>query len=325
MIILRINNADLPSGWTHDSTDWQISETEDFSDILVESLNDEENLTTIIFNNKLDLGKEYYGRARMLLSKGFTEWSNIDVFTPKDVDEVTMLMDIPSVITTPTLTTNYDKNSHPTALFKINVENGFSTLGNATHESTTWIVSDMLGNVLWSSIDDKVNLVHVVLPFILPTDKVYHIHAMLKGTNGDNSQIGTITLYPSNDTGNPLNRIIYRQVTDGDLEIEHPYVEGLDLIEYEVYNDDINMVTDDTVESFFTLEETVFDVIFPSILRMRTTVNDIPNEWTTILIFTVENIENRTGGNIPYPFDVDAEIVEFPLPFPIKFNKVEEN
>lgn len=35
--------------------------------------------------------------------------------------------------------------THPSTYFKVYVTNGFSTLGNATHESTTWIIEDIAG------------------------------------------------------------------------------------------------------------------------------------------------------------------------------------
>ena len=48
MVVLRINNTDLPTGWTHEFTDWQISTSEDFSNIILSSMNDDVNLYTLI-------------------------------------------------------------------------------------------------------------------------------------------------------------------------------------------------------------------------------------------------------------------------------------
>lgn len=321
MAVLRINNADLPSGYTHDFTDWQISTTVDFSNIIARSDEDPINLTTIFFNIELELGKDYYGRARMRLNTGWTEWSNVKVFTPKDVDESNLIMDIPSVITAPTLKTKFDLNSHPSTMFKIEAINGFNTLGNAKHESTSWIIEDSTGKPVWTSLDDRENLLSLDVDIDLPLHNVYHIHASFKGSNGDASQFGTVTLFTSDDINYQLFRKMFRIEGDPDLEVVHPFINGLDDIEWELYSD--GMLTDSglTVDPFFTIGRTLLDTDTVDILKLRTKVNSIVNEWTYIYIITEKSgVEQNTGDNIPYLNGaVDDGFVSFPLRLPHKF------
>lgn len=321
MVVLRINNTDLPTGWTHSATDWQISTSENFSNILVSSMNDSENLTAIVFNNNLELGVNYYGRARMLLNTGFTEWSNIDVFTPKDIDEVTLLMDIPSIITTPTLVSNFDLNSHPSKFFTITIDNGFNTLGNATHESTSWIIEDDTGKPIWASFDDKVNLLSLTVNVNLELNKVYRIHASIKGTNGDSSQYGTISFYTSDSKDFLLTRYLYRNDLTIDLDIIHPYIVGLDYLEYVLYKNEMPAITQSIVDNFFTIDKTELSNDKIDILKIRTEVNGKFGDWNYIYIIPVtDEIKENTGNNIPYLYGNSTEgFVSFPLRFPHKF------
>lgn len=322
MVVLRINNTDLPTGWSHTATDWQISTSVNFSNILVSSMNDSVNLTTIVFNNNLELGVKYYGRARMLLNTGFTEWSNIDVFTPKDIDEVSLLMDIPSIITAPTLRSKYDLNAHPSKHFTIYVNNGFSTLGNATHESTSWIIEDDTGKPIWSSFNDKENLLSLTITGNLALNKVYRIHASLHGTNGDSSQYGTITFYTSDSSNFLINRYIYRDILDTDLYIEHPYIVGLDYLEYELFSKEIKVHTDKIIDNFFTIDKGLLSTNSIDLIKVRTEVNGVYGDWSYIYIIpnTGNIAKENTGTNIPYLYgDKDDGFISFPLRFPHKF------
>ena len=321
MVVLRINNTDLPTGWIHSATDWQISTSENFSNILVSSMNDDKNLTTIVFNNNLELGVKYYGRARMLLNTGFTEWSNIDVFTPKDIDEVALLMDIPSIITTPTLRSKFDLNSHPSRFFTVTIDNGFNTLGNATHESTSWIIEDDTGKPIWASFDDKENLLSLLVNVKLELNKVYRIHASIKGTNGDSSQYGTMTFFTSDSKEFLLTRFLYRNDLTVDLDIVHPYIVGLDFLEYEIYIDETLVYENTIVDNFFTINKEYLDDTKVTILKIRTEVNTKFGDWNYIYIIPVNNdIKENTGTNIPYLYgNNDEGFVSFPLRFPHKF------
>lgn len=321
MVVLRINNTDLPTGWTHSATDWQVSTSENFSSILISSMNDSENLTTKVFSNNLELGVKYYGRARMLLNTGFTEWSNIDVFTPKDIDEVALLMDIPSIITTPTLKSNFDLNSHPSKFFTITIDNGFNTLGNATHESTSWIIEDDTGKPIWASFDDKENLLSLTSNVNLELNKVYRIHASIKGTNGDSSQYGTITFFTSDSKDFLLNRYLYRNDLTIDLDIIHPYIVGLDYLEYEVYKDETLVYNNSIIDNFFTIDKTYLSNDKINILKVRTEVNGKFGDWSYIYIIPV-NTDGKinTGTNIPYSYGIENDgFVSFPLRLPYKF------
>ena len=142
MVTLRIVNLDLGPSVTHKATDWDVATDPLFKDIILTSREDDKNLTFISFNETLDPTKKYYARARALLSTGYTAWGNIDVFTPYDINDIEIDIERPSLVTAPIITTNFDPNHHPLALFSINFT-GFSTTTSATLESTSVIIKDI--------------------------------------------------------------------------------------------------------------------------------------------------------------------------------------
>ena len=305
MVVLRINNTDLPTGWTHEFTDWQISTSEDFSNIILSSMNDSVNLYTLILNENLEFGVTYYARARMLLNTGFTEWSNIDIFSPKDIDETSLLMDIPSIITAPTLMTKYDKNAHPSTYFKVYITNGFSTLGNATHESTTWVIEDIAGKPIWASIDDKENLLELDINFKLPLNNFYRVHASLKGTNGDISQFGTVTFYASDDKLFLISRYIYRYDLNIDVDIIHPFIVGLDYMEYEVYSDGNIIHTDKIIDEFFTIDHNILDDDKINLVKIRTEVNTKYRDYSYIFIVPYGHKDRNENDYRGFPLKLE--------------------
>lgn len=299
MVFLRINNVDLPVNWTHDATDWQISTKIDFSEILAESLNDTVNLTTRIFNNELELGTKYYARARMVFNNMFTEWCNIDVFTPEDVDETTLNLDIPSIITTPTLYTEYEVNSNPSSNFLIKSKELFSTSGNATHESTTWLIEDIYGKPLLHITDDKDNLTELLVEHILPVNNFYKLSASFKGSNGDISQFGSTVIYISNNDIIDYSRVSIVK-TNVDHEVILNNLDGLDILEWKLYKDDTVIDSGDTIEDFFTIAGTNFINGVRYNLGIKIELNSKEYEWSYFYLICLDNLEERSGNNTPY-------------------------
>ena len=191
MIISRITDLDLPAGVTHVATDWQIADDLLFSNIVVESNYDKTNLTYIVFPDKLDPEVKYYGRARVLLSTGYTEWGNIDVFIPKDINEITVDYDFPSLVSLPVISTDSDLNNHKPTMFTITASN-YGVVGTGTHTATTWLVTDINDNIVWSSIYDINNIDTIdFTKRILKENEIYKIKVMFHSSSNDTSQIAT--------------------------------------------------------------------------------------------------------------------------------------
>lgn len=216
MVIMKID-LNLEEGVDHLCTDWQVSETIDFKSIVLESLKDDESLKSKVFSYSLDPTKTYYGRARVLLTTGWTVWGNVDIFTTDQKDGLDTLADLPSRISVPRIETrsNYmdgstllDVNKHPLALFDI-VAEGFKVIGNATHYATSWIIEDVDGIVQWSSLTNSIYKDHIgVSDILLKENAVYRIKVLFHGSNNDISPVATYTIRTSNSSDIHLNTYI---------------------------------------------------------------------------------------------------------------------
>lgn len=192
--VLRIQALKLLDATKHLATDWQISRTVSFNDIVCESIQDEDNLISITFPNVLNPNIKYYGRARALLDTGYTVWGNLHVFIPTAINDLDESIDLPSPVGIPIISTDSFANDHSATLFNINVS-GYMVLGSADHLATTWIIEKLDGTPVWMSADDEVNRVSIfVNNIILENEKCYRIKAMFTTTSGDTSQISTKTI-----------------------------------------------------------------------------------------------------------------------------------
>ena len=223
MVVIRITDLDLPEGVVHEATDWEVATDLLFSDIVLQSNQDEENLTSIFFNDSLNPDIKYYARARSLLSTGYTTWGNLDAFIPKDVYEADDNTDLPTVVTPPMITTDSLASNHIPTMFNI-ILNGFAAVGNATHVATSYIIENLDGDVIWANENDYVNLNKLLIDdVILPVGDVYLIKVLFHASSGDISQHATkIINVPRVDGVDILNNV-YSYIYDVDniLELKH--------------------------------------------------------------------------------------------------------
>ena len=199
MVIGRILDVDLGPSVTHIATDWEISTDPlfDSSATVCSSIEDHTNLTDIVFTEVLDPTIKYYGRARVLLSTGYTIWGNIHVFVPKAVEDLGIDMDIPSNISIPRITLSDPAEHFPVIGYTITASD-FSVNGDAVHESTTWLIEDNEGDIVYKSIMDNINLDSIsVFDYILKSNTVYRIRVIFHSSSNDTSQIATKTIVTS--------------------------------------------------------------------------------------------------------------------------------
>ena len=315
MIVLRINDVDIPAGWAHTETDWQVSTNEQFTDIIAESLNDSVNLTSKVFNYKTTIGQVYYGRARMLLNVGWTEWSNIEIFLARDINEVVMSMDIPSVIETPTVTSNYDLWAHPSSNFTITTS-PFTTPGNATHEKTSYFIEDSNGNTVWSNLNDTVHLTSIRMTDLLPLNEVLHLHVAHTGSNGVVSGYGSLTFYTSDDNNFGMNRVFRNVRADRDIFVEIPFIADIDVLEWALYDQSGIEITNgirNDLNLLITEDNFIPNVTYT--LAVKGTVANVTREWSYYFFTTKPDAENPDGV-INY-VGIGEDI--FPLRFPYRF------
>jgi len=237
MIISRITELDLPSTVTHIATDWQIATDLLFNDVILESIEDHDNLTHIVFPDQLDPEVKYYGRARVLLSTGYTEWGNIHVFVAKDINDIAQDYDYPSLVSVPRITTDSNYSNHIPTMFTIYAD-GFSVIGTGIHTATSWFITDNDDNIIWSSLMDTNNLNSIIFgKQILKENSVYRINAVFHTSSDDSSPVATKTILV-----NTPDRQIYllTNLNSLDLGIDNvvniKYIPYLESVTYEIYH-----------------------------------------------------------------------------------------
>ena len=239
MIILTIKELDLDKGVDHIATDWEVSDTVNFSNIIYKSHQDTQHLRGIIFNVNLEPNKKYYARARVLTSNGYTIWGNLDVFTVDNKVELDKNEDLPSNVSIPIIKTKnsdgyLNPNSHDTTLFNIEVI-GFSVVGNATLDSISYWIEDIYGNVVWSSLYNMLDKDEItVQDVILKANSIYRIKVVFHATNNNSSQIATATIRTNGGSGVEVVTFLDNLDATKDQEIEVSTPVQPNKIKYEV-------------------------------------------------------------------------------------------
>jgi len=260
MVVLMFKNLDIPKGFTHKASDWQIATDKHFKkdSIVKESKDDEKNLTSILFDVDLDPDKKYYARARVIMDYGPSDWSDIDIVRTEDLDSIDLDMDIPSVVATPEITIDFPFDKVPPTMFTINTST-ISTNSNAKHLSTDYIITDLLGNVMYMETDSTDNLTkHLVSTIMLPEDNFYLIKASHTSTSGDISPLSQKTIYiPGNNVVKVNSSLKSDNASKVGLNVELEQVDDVDKIYVSLY-----MVgADEPIETYSVTEDKfVFDI-----------------------------------------------------------------
>jgi hypothetical protein len=258
MVVLKITELLLPPGVTHLATDWQVATDLQFTNVIISSMGDNVNLSSIMFNDALDPTSRYYARARSLLTTGYTVWGNIDVTTPNYLGDLDLRSEMPSVLSTPILTSSSDVTNHLTTMFTLSVH-GYSSYGTGTHESTTWIIEDIFGVIVWEHIADTINLNNMLIcDVILKENNAYRARAIFNSSSNDSSQVATMTFITSGDINASIVSTLNDIVVNKNYTLDFMYnigVSSLSVIIYQIHNDSATQIF------YIDVPDTDFDTV----------------------------------------------------------------
>lgn len=374
MVILDAISLDLDNKVDHLATTWQVSDLPDFSNILLKSEENYKDKLTIIFNDNLDPNIKYYGRARALLSSGWTEWGNVEIFKvrnntdlrPQDVfptrvsipqlktyrmitDTGVGVLDDDSIFDTPDDNTNptptisgptegqlsgegddqefnddYDINvllheinpeEHDLTLFEIWAR-GFQVIGNAKHIATSWWIENSEGDIVWSSLVNKMSLTKIaVKDIILKSEEVYRIRAVFHTNSNDVSQIGTYSIVTGG--ADDINLVTYLDQVpfNRDLFLQLEWRDGMNSITWELLSLDLGIVT-----SIWKTTTTIITTTIPAgklqqnknyILRIKTNLSDGYKYYPFITTATTdESPDDPITPLLVYPTDITISLDE---------------
>jgi len=259
MVIMNVTPPIVSGDDVHVATDWQISTTKDFNtdDIVVESLNDQQHLYTIIFDIDLDPNKIYYGRARLRFNNYVSNWSEIDVIEYADAFKINIVGELPGVVSRPVVSLNYpnvntEYDNVPGTLFKI-LTTPMTATSNTQHIASNYIITDILGNVKHTNLNDTENKTSYLFKDVLEAGQTYIAFVSHVSSSGDISKPGGVvfTVYdvPEIEVTSDLTDV---NVTDGYALTLNPVddVTNIYLTIYGVADDDYDIIYQTTTTNF---------------------------------------------------------------------------
>lgn len=268
MVSLVIKNPNLPSGYNIVSTTWQLATSKDFiqSSIVVESIENTVNKLNIQFDIELQLGVKYYARCRVIYNKGFSNYSNINVFTARDLNEIELDVAAPTKISRPSISILPNMVEKPISLLEFK-GGDFTTKYNIAQESASWILEDINGKVVWDRINDSVNLNSIKLPIALKENSAYRLLVSYRGKNNNESQFAVKTFITGTNQvalkGN-LKSIPAGVDLTFNIDINDA---ALSSVVYELYAEGGNLVSNRTILASEGIDMTRWSVSGSLILR----------------------------------------------------------
>lgn len=217
MIYAKITNTGILPTDTILGADWEIATDLQFTTIVVSSINDTANLTSILFNNTTDKEITYYGRVRLRTQNGYGLWSNLDTLIIDDYFNETFITDLPGQLATPLITTNCDVSAHPNSFFTISVDN-YRSYSNASLYAVSYLITDIDNILVWSNTynDEKITSVDVN-DIILKPNTVYLIKAIFHTSSNDFSNTATMVI--KTGISDSYINTIYPSVVPVDVDI----------------------------------------------------------------------------------------------------------
>ena len=259
MVSLMIKNPDLPTGYEVVNVSWYLARDKEFTDIVVQSIENTVNKSNIQFNIELDLGVKYYAKSRIVYNKGFSNYSNINVFVAKDLNEIELDLYAPTKISRPDITILPAETEKPIAMLEFS-GGPFISKYNILQKTATYILEDVNGKVIWSRINDSTNLENIVLPIALQENSAYRLMIAYEGKNNNTSQFAIETFVTGKNDINVSNTI--SAVPSGvDLTFTTDIVEyGLASVEYKLYAEGGFLVDSKTIMAIEGIDMTTWTV-----------------------------------------------------------------
>ena len=172
----------------HTGTSYQISKDKDFSieeNILVESLNNTENLTTFYAELDIDYDSIIFVRSKYHFDVGgLQKESNWSRIVPVNSLQSGIKLSS-SVVKTPNITVSEDED-----LVVIKTSDFSMYTGPGDHLSSDYVIEDTDGEVIFQRENDKDNLTSIYIRNKLETGKIYNVMSRHTNTTNNSSNFG---------------------------------------------------------------------------------------------------------------------------------------
>jgi len=286
-VILTLPKIDIPTslGWVHEGTSWIIATDVSFSanSIVAESLEDTNNLTSIVLDVTLQPDVVYYSKCRVFCNKGILE-SDTDITEVKDFIKITNTHPIPSIVNRPTITFVNDKKDLPATLFNMHTTN-ISTSSNSSHESTSYIIETLDGKAVYSKINSKDDLTSKSFDDVVLEDgRPYTLKVLHTSTSGDTSvfaeeviiirdvsEIESTSTFDNTDVANGFNIVLSPINNFKNMRVKL-FAVGMNNDEKIIYDSTVYGLTKVIPSSYFTADNTNKYVLSIKVTRTNNSV-----------------------------------------------------
>ena len=255
-----LNNIVLPEGVSILYSTWKILDEED--NIVLYIPRDDVNLTSRMFNNVFEVGKKYKVIMSLVRTDGptiETKPLEVVVFSGEDIYE---LYPMPSVVDTPIISMDYvSLDTIPNSNIKFK-SSDLEVYGNATHDSSSWWLTDDKNEVIWSKLNSQEHKTNIIIDdVVLNPNRLYTISVVYKATNRDLSGVGSLIFKPADfsilDLSGDMNNTYYGYGIDTRLKDIHA---DMTLFEYKLFGDDLEL---------YSNSNTTGELNFPNIILVK--------------------------------------------------------
>jgi len=188
----------LGSDLTLDSTNWYVYNTNIINDdnLVFSSLNDSENLLSIVLDLPLTDNDVYYVTNEYNLKD-----NDDNIITTNKARLIRVTNKIKNftvnntIIATPIININFKRDAGPIGNFIINANDFYLFTGVGNHVSTDYIIEDLNGKVIWSSIENKIELNTIRVPScVMDLNRIYIIKVRYNTNTNISSNYGKVVI-----------------------------------------------------------------------------------------------------------------------------------
>jgi len=291
MLYVKIMPPTLENDEVHTKTWVQISENEDFSDMLIDDEKEVELLARD-YNISLATGTKYYARVRFYLEPGgYQAWSDTIIFEVEDSNDMELFIIPPIYADIPEIVSSIDSGDfYPIKYLRFNL--GISKDSEDKIRKVDWFLFDMDNNLVYDLSNESSTLDYIYIHKELEMNQVYVLKA----------SITTITNTTS-DFASFVFRTHISNVLIIDESIEYSLgsplsfdINPVDSFDIEIYDMNSNKVYEGT-DSGDHINIPDYGVTLSTILfvRVRETGSDI---WNYVYRYSVRNT-NRLPFKLP--------------------------
>jgi hypothetical protein len=248
----------------------------------------------------LDPNKTYYSKVRAIYDKGYST-SIINSFKPKDLEENILKVDIPGVVSTPTISHSYRIDRFPINGFTINVS-GFASTGSGQLLGVNYILEDIDGKVYDSDLDNREDLKFKKFDVLLPHDKVFRLKISFISSSNDVSEFSVLTFKTKKitDIGPIIITDLSRLYPNTDVNVAISDVIRLVKVEWVLKREGEIIWTSETDGIKNTIPFDMFPENTKGILEVRTTTVEDVSDWSSKEYKVIDTLPSDLPYNVSY-------------------------